>query len=67
MVGLAEKTVAELESLAQELREVVSRDPQHPRAELGDVEWEMEKRNWRRDAGPDSNKQARKTAPSRSE
>jgi hypothetical protein len=63
MIGLAEKTVAELESLAEELREMISRDPQHSRADLGDVEWEMEKRHWRNDAGPDSDKQVVKDGP----
>lgn len=47
MIGLAEKSLAELESLAQELREIIARDPQHSRADLGDVEWEIDKRHWR--------------------
>jgi hypothetical protein len=64
MIGLAERTLAELESLAQELREMTSRDPQHSRADLGDVEWEMEKRQWRKDVPPDSNKQVAKGDPS---
>jgi hypothetical protein len=62
MIGMAEKTLAELEGLAQELHEMISRDPQHSRADLGDVEWEMEKRHWRKDAGPDS-KQVVKDGP----
>jgi hypothetical protein len=67
MLGLAERTLAELESLARELRAMISRDPQHSRAELGDVEWEIEKQLWRKDARPDSNKQVAKDAPQRSE
>jgi hypothetical protein len=63
MIGLAEKTLAELESLAQELRARISRDPEHPRAELGDVEWEIEKRHWRDQARPHSNSQVTKNNP----
>jgi len=55
MIGLAEKTLPELESLAEGLREVISRDSQHPRADLEDVEWELEKRRWRKDSRPRSN------------
>jgi hypothetical protein len=47
MIGLAEKSLAELESLAQELREIIARDPQHSRADLGEVEWEIDKKHWR--------------------
>jgi hypothetical protein len=57
MNGLAEKTLVELESLANELRETISHDPQHPRAELENVEWEIEKRRWRRDERPHASKQ----------
>ena len=60
MIGLAEKTLAELESLAQELRARISDDPQHSRADLGDVEWELEKRYWRDQARPHSNGQVTK-------
>jgi hypothetical protein len=67
MNGLAEKNLAELESLAHELREMISRDPQRSRAELGDVEWEIEKRLWRKDARPDSNQQVAKHASQRAE
>jgi hypothetical protein len=63
MIGLADKTLVELEGLAQKLRAMISRDSQHSRAELGDVEWEIEKRLWREDARPDSNKQVAKGAP----
>ena len=63
MIGMAEKTLAELESLAQDLRAMISRDPQHSRAGLEDVEWEIEKRHWRKDARPDSNKQIAKNEP----
>ena len=67
MLGLAEKPLFELESLAQEQRAMISRDPQHSHAELGDVEWEIEKRLWRKDARPDSNKQGAKDASQRAE
>jgi hypothetical protein len=67
MIDLAEKTVAELDSLAQEQRAMISRDPRHSRAELGDVEWEMEKRHWRKDAVPASNLQVAKAPEARSE
>ncbi len=63
MIGLAEKTLAELESLAEELRAVISRDPQHPRADLEDVEWDLEKRRWRKDSRPLSNAQTGTTSP----
>jgi hypothetical protein len=62
MIGLAEKTLPQLESLAEELREVISRDSQHPRAELEDVEWELEKRRWRKDSRPRSNTQTGTTS-----
>ncbi len=52
MIGLAEKSVAELESLAQELRAMIALNPEQSRSDLGDVEWELEKRKWRRDASP---------------
>jgi hypothetical protein len=63
MIGLEEKTLAELESLAQKLRAMISSDPQYPRAGLEDVEWEIEKRNWRNDSRPHSNKQVAKNDP----
>jgi hypothetical protein len=46
--GSSETTLAELEVRAADLREQVARDPQHPSVELKDVEWEIEKRNWRK-------------------
>jgi hypothetical protein len=63
MIGLAEKTLAELESLAQELRAMISRDPQHLRDGLEDVEWEIEKRHWRNDSRPHPNKPIAKNDP----
>ena len=48
--GLDEKSVAELEALARDLREQLARNPQHPRIELQNVEWEIEKRSWRKPA-----------------
>jgi hypothetical protein len=45
--GWSETTLADLEVLAADLREQVARDPQHSGVELKDVEWEIEKRNWR--------------------
>ena len=50
MIDLPEKTLVELESVAQRLRELIAQDPQHSRAELQDVEWEIEKRQWRSEA-----------------
>ena len=47
MTGLDEKSLADLENLARELRAQLAQNPQHPRAELQDVEWEIEKRSWR--------------------
>lgn len=48
MNRLDEKSLADLEVLAAELRERIARDPRHPSAELQDVEWEIEKQNWRK-------------------
>lgn len=64
MIDLPDKTLAELESLTQELRATMARDPQHPRAELEDVEWKIQKRQWRNEALPHSNKQDTKDDPS---
>jgi len=63
MIDLPDKTLAELESLAEELRATIARDPQHSVAELRDVEWEIEKRQWRDHAQPHSNQQATKDGP----
>jgi hypothetical protein len=46
--GLGKTSLAELEVLVADLREQVARDPQLPSVELQDMEWEIEKRNWRR-------------------
>ena len=50
MTGLDEKSLADLEVLARDLRAQLAQDPQHPRADLEDVEWEIEKRSWRKPA-----------------
>jgi hypothetical protein len=55
MIGLAEKGLAELEALAADFRKQIVLEPQHSRAELGDIEWEIEKRRWRKEAQPSSN------------
>jgi hypothetical protein len=47
-VDLTEKTLAELDKLADELRARILRDPQYPGAELENVTWEIEKRHWRK-------------------
>lgn len=47
MNGWDEKSVAEMEVRAADLRQQIERDPQRSPAELADVEWEIEKRNWR--------------------
>ncbi len=48
MNGWDDKSVAEMEVRAADLRQQMARDPQHPPVELADVEWELEKRNWRK-------------------
>jgi len=48
--GLDEKSLAELKVLATALHEQIARNPQHPRVELENVEWEIEKRSWRNPA-----------------
>jgi hypothetical protein len=51
MAGLAEKSRAELEALVADLGERIARNPQgsaQERIELGDVKWELEKRDWRK-------------------
>jgi hypothetical protein len=53
MIGLDTKSATELEALAVDFQERISRDPQHTgkeRIELADVEWEIEKRRWRKQA-----------------
>ncbi len=49
MTGLAEKSLTELQVMAANLREQIARDPQQPRTELQDIEWEIEKRHWKKD------------------
>ncbi len=49
---LDEQSLAELEAMSADFREQIARDPQHSRVEqvqLEDLEWEMEKRRWRRE------------------
>lgn len=48
MNGLGETSLAELEVLATGLREQAEQDPAHSSSELKDVEWEIEKRTWRK-------------------
>ena len=48
MNGLDEKSLADLEVLATDLRERIAPNSQRPSVELLDVEWEIEKRNWRK-------------------
>jgi hypothetical protein len=55
MIGLAEKGMAELEALAADFRKQIALDPQYSKAELGDIEWEIEKRRWRKEPPPSSN------------
>jgi hypothetical protein len=53
MIGLDTKSVTELQALATDIRERIAQDPEHSgkqRIELGDVEWEIEKRRWRKQA-----------------
>ena len=42
-------TLAELENLAEEQRAAIARDPQHSTKELGDITWEIQKRQWRKE------------------
>jgi hypothetical protein len=52
MIGLADKSVAELNALIVGLRARLACDPQHSPVEqiaLSDAEWEIEKRRWRKD------------------
>jgi hypothetical protein len=52
MIGLGDKSVAELEALATELRAGLARQVQRSPVEqiaLEDIEWEIEKRHWRKD------------------
>ena len=60
MIDLPDKTLPELEKLAEELRADIARDPQHPTAELGDVLWEIQKRQWRNETWSYPNKDATK-------
>ena len=50
MTGLDDNTLDELKALAATLHEQLARNPEHPRAELESVEWEIEKRSWRKPA-----------------
>lgn len=63
MIDLPDKTLAELESLAEELRAAIARDPHHPSVELGDVMWEIQKRQWRDHAQPHPNQPPAKDDP----
>ncbi len=48
MTRLDEMSLADLKAMAAVLGEQLARDPQYPRAELENVEWEIEKRSWRK-------------------
>jgi hypothetical protein len=51
MTGLDTKSATELEAMAGDFRERIARDPEHSgneRVELANVEWELEKRTWRK-------------------
>ncbi len=53
MTGLGEKSLAELEAMSDVFRGQIARAPQESGVEqvqLEDVEWEIEKRSWRREA-----------------
>jgi hypothetical protein len=53
MTGLDEKSLAELEAMSADFREQIARSPQQSgieQVQLEDVEWEIEKRSWRREA-----------------
>ena len=55
MIGLTEKGLAELEALVADFRKRIALDPQQSQAELGDIEWEIEKWCWRKEPQPISN------------
>ena len=61
---LGAATLAELEHRAEELRAAIARDPQHSTKELGDVTWEIEKRQWRNETWSYPKKDATKDEPS---
>jgi hypothetical protein len=47
------KSLVELEAISADFRVQIARDPQHSHIEqiqLENVEWEIEKRRWRREA-----------------
>jgi hypothetical protein len=51
MTGLDEKTLTELEAMSTDFREQIARAPQQSgleQVQLKDVEWEIEKRSWRK-------------------
>jgi hypothetical protein len=53
MIGLDTKSVIELEALVTDIRQRIAQHPENSgkeRIELGDVEWEIEKRRWRKQA-----------------
>jgi hypothetical protein len=53
MTGLDDKSLAELEAMSADFREQIARVPQQSgleQVQLQDVEWEIEKRSWRRKA-----------------
>jgi len=53
MTGLDEKSLAELQAMSADFRGQIARAPQQSGLEqlqLEDVEWEIEKRSWRREA-----------------
>jgi len=52
MIGLGEKSVAELEALAADVHAGLARQVQRSPVEqiaLEDIEWEIEKRRWRKE------------------
>ena len=53
MTGLDEKSLTELEAMPADFRGQIARAPQQSgleQVQLEDVEWEIEKRTWRRKA-----------------
>ncbi len=53
MTGLDVKSLAELQAMSADFRGQIARAPQQSgpeQVQLADVEWEIEKRSWRREA-----------------
>ena len=53
MTGLDEKSLTQLEAMSADFRRQIAQAPQQSgleQVQLADLEWEVEKRSWRREA-----------------